>query len=1001
MNNKIEKLISEFKNPSLDYNPVVMWFWTGDIDEKGITFQLEKFKEQNIVQFFIHPCGGMTIQYLSDRFMELIQHAVKEAKRLGMKYWIYDECDWPSGMAGGLLKEMDRSNDQYELCCEPMEVGYHGHRGYHNQRGTFISAQRFIEKDGRYFVTDITDLCEVISENGCFNIQYRHQSVTPEKILVFYTKQSDRVIYSGLSRLETKGLRGYVNVLRESTIQKFIEMTHERYKKYIGEEFGKTVMGVFTDEPTTHYRFELNVAGPWDEEMEELFEKAYGYSIRPYLYALFYAPRTPEEVKARDDYKQLIGRRYLNAFIKPCAKWCKENNLIFTGHYGGEEHISAYLAQGDMQEALTYMDIPGMDTIHSRYKIDDYNFNIAGKLVSSAAKYIGADRILSETYTNSGWSFRFPQMKRIANRVLVTGANMIQFMGAPYTMRGNHKTLPGYIGVPNNYMRPVYRHYHAFNKYVAGVQYLSAQTKPDSDTLVFAPIRQITQNCNLLPRREIVSYDRTQRIYEDTVNSLLYEGIGFDIFSENFVDNVTVKDGYVEAFGYRYDNVIFPDMHYVNNATAELIKKLKANSVKMIFAHAIPSQVSETAKAVDFEFEGKPVCGYENEVLADGNTYLVNPVVWTENRADYRKFLKNVSGKVALNIESDGVVYIAPRSNDYCKVYLICNDDNKLVKTTFDAVPGMRIFDTYSYDELCYTAKDGRVTVALEPYEMIAVICGDEAAEGCTCTGCCGAAVAEEIALSDKMGFAPEGGNILPLKYEMFDKERQEWRKGSHVALPANVRLTINEQYQLRSEVVFDYVPEKVYLNAELYGVSDILINGKPVEPVVNTNRWSECDSICDITEYIKAGVNTFEYTATTDPTLNWVMPPYFFLTGDFAVSADDKVIAPVHEIDLACGWEKQGFRYFSGTACYTTKANIAADFTKAEVAVECTDSVEVWVNGEKAGIVLWAPNKVDVTSLLKKGENDIEIRVTSTLSNMLDIAIDTGLKAAKITLYK
>ncbi|MBQ9938792.1 MAG: hypothetical protein IJO96_04590, partial [Oscillospiraceae bacterium] len=388
MNNKIEKLISEFKNPSLDYNPVVMWFWTGDIDEKGITFQLEKFKEQNIVQFFIHPCGGMTIQYLSDRFMELIQHAVKEAKRLGMKYWIYDECDWPSGMAGGLLKEMDRSNDQYELCCEPMEVGYHGHRGYHNQRGTFISAQRFIEKDGRYFVTDITDLCEVISENGCFNIQYRHQSVTPEKILVFYTKQSDRVIYSGLSRLETKGLRGYVNVLRESTIQKFIEMTHERYKKYIGEEFGKTVMGVFTDEPTTHYRFELNVAGPWDEEMEELFEKAYGYSIRPYLYALFYAPRTPEEVKARDDYKQLIGRRYLNAFIKPCAKWCKENNLIFTGHYGGEEHISAYLAQGDMQEALTYMDIPGMDTIHSRYKIDDYNFNIAGKLVSSAAKYI-------------------------------------------------------------------------------------------------------------------------------------------------------------------------------------------------------------------------------------------------------------------------------------------------------------------------------------------------------------------------------------------------------------------------------------------------------------------------------------------------------------------------------------------------------------------------------------------------------------------------------------
>ena len=80
----------------------------------------------------------------------------------------------------------------------------------------------------------------------------------------------------------------------------------------------------------------------------------------------------------------------------------------------------------------------------------------------------------------------------------------------------------------------------------------------------------------------------------------------------------------------------------------------------------------------------------------------------------------------------------------------------------------------------------------------------------------------------------------------------------------------------------------------------------------------------------------------------------------------------------------------------------IRADFTKAEVAVECTDSVEVWVNGEKAGIILWAPNKVDVTNYLKKGENDIEIRVTSTLSNMLNIAIDTGIKApVKINLYK
>ena len=52
MNKQLECMIEEFKNPSYDYNPVEMWFWNGDVDEEGITFQLEEFRKQNIVDFF-------------------------------------------------------------------------------------------------------------------------------------------------------------------------------------------------------------------------------------------------------------------------------------------------------------------------------------------------------------------------------------------------------------------------------------------------------------------------------------------------------------------------------------------------------------------------------------------------------------------------------------------------------------------------------------------------------------------------------------------------------------------------------------------------------------------------------------------------------------------------------------------------------------------------------------------------------------------------------------
>ena len=71
-----KQLIQEFQNPHADYGPLVMWFWNDEITEDGITFQMEKFKEQNITNIFVHPTMGCRIPYLSDRFMELVRFVV-------------------------------------------------------------------------------------------------------------------------------------------------------------------------------------------------------------------------------------------------------------------------------------------------------------------------------------------------------------------------------------------------------------------------------------------------------------------------------------------------------------------------------------------------------------------------------------------------------------------------------------------------------------------------------------------------------------------------------------------------------------------------------------------------------------------------------------------------------------------------------------------------------------------------------------------------------------
>ena len=1012
MQNSIRELIEAFQNPSVEYNPVMMWFWNSDIDESGITFQLEKFREQNVVQFFIHPAAGMSVPYMSDRFLELIKHVVKEAKRLGMKYWIYDENDWPSGMVGGLLREKYPESQQKELYFQKERLAGQGDCVTVDRHGRFLCAQRIKFLEDCYLVTDVSELCEITVDGECVRVQYHSQGTEPEEVLFWFSQLSDRVIYASLGRVGTQGVRGYINVLREEYVAKFIEMTHERYKAAIGEEFGKTVMGVFTDEPTSFYRFEGPHPGPWDDEFWEMFEEDHGYSLKPYLYTLAYEPVTPREIKAREDYKATVGKRYQKAFIHQVSKWCRDNHLLLTGHFGGEEDLGGQIAQGDMQTEAMILDIPGLDSIHSLHAIDNYNFNVAGKLIAAAAKYKGADRVLCETYTISGWNLRFPVMRRIANRLLMLGANMIQYMGAAYSMYGNRKSCGG---PPHNYMNPMFQHYHIFNKYVAGIQAVSAATRPDARVLVFNPLRQGTQKYNYLEERHRSDCLKVQRIYEDTVNALLWEGISYDLFSEDLADQLVVREGYVEAFGYIYDCMVFPDMYLVNDKTARLIHKLKERNVKMIFAHEVPGIAADTAEEVGVSFRWQEAREGSEDVLTDGAAYLLYPMHWPETVEGYGSNLKKIIGHVSLNIQSEARVYIGERSNSFCKVYLICNDEDRQVSAEIDEISGMHIFDTLSCEEVIFPVKQGRVGLLLAPYEMLLVICSKDYVEVSEKKQRTEKLVPyKEIYLGNIMEFHTEGGNYLPVAWEMLDKETGTWEKAKGFYLPKGMRLKVLEPYSLRATVTFDYLPEQIYLHGEIYGIRSFKINGVPVQLKVNTRRFSEWDTSLDVTKLLHKGDNLIELEGTAEQAYCLPMLPFMFFGGEFRLDPEGKVIEPCSRIQIGGvtgeekghvvygGWEQKGYPRFYGNAVCSTEIFLEEDFVKAELKLACVGPVEIFVNGEKTETLIWKPYTADITNWLKKGTNKIALRVTTTLHNIYEGPSPVGLtEAATLSLYK
>ena len=90
-----------FRNPPEGYRPMPFWFWNDRIEEDEITRQMTRMKEQQVEAFFIHARHGLQTPYLSEEWFARIGHVLREAQRLEMGVWLYDENNFPSGYAGG------------------------------------------------------------------------------------------------------------------------------------------------------------------------------------------------------------------------------------------------------------------------------------------------------------------------------------------------------------------------------------------------------------------------------------------------------------------------------------------------------------------------------------------------------------------------------------------------------------------------------------------------------------------------------------------------------------------------------------------------------------------------------------------------------------------------------------------------------------------------------------------------------------------------------------
>ncbi|MEJ2705689.1 MAG: hypothetical protein P8Z79_24900, partial [Sedimentisphaerales bacterium] len=104
--------LEAFKEPPRACSQVPFWFWNGPLDPNQLRAQLKEMRDKGIYAAMPHPRFGMDRrQYLEEPFWHAMGAAIEQAHKLGMRIWLYDEYNWPSGGAGGRVT--DRHPEYY------------------------------------------------------------------------------------------------------------------------------------------------------------------------------------------------------------------------------------------------------------------------------------------------------------------------------------------------------------------------------------------------------------------------------------------------------------------------------------------------------------------------------------------------------------------------------------------------------------------------------------------------------------------------------------------------------------------------------------------------------------------------------------------------------------------------------------------------------------------------------------------------------------------------
>ena len=89
-------------------NPIIpMWALTGHPTTERLVSELEKYKKCGIDQILLYPRYGYQYEYMGEEWRRICFDCISFAHENGMRIWLYDEVNWPSGSCAGKVARVN------------------------------------------------------------------------------------------------------------------------------------------------------------------------------------------------------------------------------------------------------------------------------------------------------------------------------------------------------------------------------------------------------------------------------------------------------------------------------------------------------------------------------------------------------------------------------------------------------------------------------------------------------------------------------------------------------------------------------------------------------------------------------------------------------------------------------------------------------------------------------------------------------------------------------